>query len=347
MKNVMGQGLRLASLAAMALMVAGSAFAQERVSADQIRDRIRDRIEQRRLDRAPKIQSALKTPGGGAGYESLLLKGVVRTFVRYTPNAVLLSGKRAPVVFALHGAKGSADKLQAYLGLNAVADKEGFIVVYPQGINQGWNDGRESTITGDKYSTNVDDSGFLEGLADALVVQGVADGRRLFLVGLDDGGALALRLACDGNGRFAAYGSVAASVGLPIKDTCLASRAVPLVMIHGSDDAVLPLAGNTERAAPLDVAQVFVKKAACGEPITTMLPKKDPADTATSVERRTWASCKSGLGVEFYTVKGGGHQAPTTNKTSASIRAEPFVGARSGDFDTGEAMWAFFKRHSR
>jgi polyhydroxybutyrate depolymerase len=334
------------ALALLALLAASPASAQDRVSGDQIRDRIRDRIEQRRLDRAPKIQSALKTPGGGPGYESLLLKGVVRTFVRYTPNTVLLSGKRAPVVFALHGGKGSADKLQGYLGLNAVADKEGFIVVYPQGINAGWNDGRDSTITGDKYSTNVDDYGFLEGLADALVVQGVADGRRLYLIGLDDGGALALRLACDGSGRFAAYGSVGASVGLPIKETCKASRAVPLVMIHGTDDKVLPLSGTGERAAPLDVAQVFVKKAVCGEPVETKVPQKDPADT-TSVERRTWATCKSGVGVEFYTVKGGGHQAPTTNKTSASVQAEPFVGARSRDFDTGEAMWGFFKRFAR
>ena len=189
---------------------AGAGWAQDRMSGDAIRDRIRDRMEQRRLERAPMLGGGQSEPGVGLGFESIVIGGKTRAFLRYTPNRLL--GKRAPVVFALHGAKGTADRVSGYLGLNAVADREGFVVVYPQGDKSRWNDGRTADKAGGAEVSTANDNEFLNGLADALIVQGVADRERLYLLGISNGGFMGLTLACDSASRFVAYAAVMASL---------------------------------------------------------------------------------------------------------------------------------------
>jgi polyhydroxybutyrate depolymerase len=346
-RSVLGLGV----IAALILAPLG-ALAQDRVRGDAIRDRIRDRIEARRMDRAPQIGTAARAPGGGPGYESLMLKGVVRTFMRFTPNAVLMGGKRSPVVFALHGGKGTAAQLQSYLGLNAVAEKEGFLVVYPQGIENVWNDGRKSSITGDKYIQNVDDVGFLNALADALVAQGVADPKRMYIAGLSNGGFMTLNLACEGNTRFAAFGAVIASMPAAAQATCKPDRPTPVVMINGTDDALIRMDGAPGRLGiagnlpPPAAAEVFAGLAGCKTAIETALPPRDPNDK-TSIQQRVWNGCGAGSGVEFFTVKGGGHQSPTTHKASGGVFLDMFLGPRSTNLDTAETIWGFFKRFER
>ena len=331
------------------IALSAPADAQDRVSGETIRDRIRDRMEKRRGDRIAPLGTATKAPGGGPGYESVLVKGQVRTFMRYTPNSVLVAAKKAPVVFALHGGKGTADKLQGYLGMNAVADREGFIVVYPQGLQNSWNDGRRAKVKAAKQVSEVDDVDFLNSLADSLVAQGVADPARTYIAGLSNGGFMSLRMACEGNSRFTAFATVIASLPVAAKETCKPGGAVKLVMINGSEDKLIRYDGGDGRLgasgnlAPPDAAKFVADLNGCTAPADTELPKLDAAD-ATSVSKRAWSGCKPGGAVEFYTVKGGGHQAPTTGKVVSGTVIELLIGARSRQIDTAETVWEFFKR---
>jgi polyhydroxybutyrate depolymerase len=329
-----------------------AAHAQEHVRSDEIRDRIRDRIEKRRIDRAPTIGPGARTAGGGPGYESIMLKGVVRTFVRFTPNSVLLKGKPAPVVFALHGGKSTAAQLQSYLGMNAVAEKEGFIVVYPQGVDNAWNDGRNGVGTANTKITNIDDVGFLSALADALIAQGVADSRRLYLTGLSNGGFMAVNLACGGQSKFAAFATVISSLPVAAQPACKPSRPTPIMMINGSEDQLIRFDGQPGKLGisgnlpPMDVAKHFAGLAGCTTSADTQWPVRDGADK-TSIQQRVWSGCAANTGVEFFTVMGGGHQAPTTHKASGGVLLDMFLGPRSKNLDTAEALWSFFKRFER
>jgi polyhydroxybutyrate depolymerase len=324
---------------------------QDRIPGDTIRERIQDRMERKRLERVPRLGSIIPAPGGvGPGQESIVIGGRVRTFSRYTPNKVLVSGKRAPVVFALHGEKGTGDKLQGYLGLNVVADREGFIVVYPQGANNQWNDGRAFDV--DPVSVDaqtVDDAGFLNSLADALVVQGVGDPKRLFVAGISNGGSMALRLGCGDGSRFAGYGAIAASLPTASTAPCIAAGAIPVVMINGTDDKVVRLtagdgkSGIAGNAAPMEAAAYFANRNGCTSASDIPLPDSDATD-GTTVTLRTWSGCKPGAAVEFYTVKGGGHQAPVIGATANSIVLDELAGTRSHDIDSAETLWNFFKR---
>jgi polyhydroxybutyrate depolymerase len=336
----------------VALAASTAVSAEERVSGDAIRDRIRQRMEQRRTDRVPPLGTATKAPTGGPGYESVLIAGQVRTFMRYTPNAVLVAGKKVPVVFALHGGKSRADQLQGYLGMNVVADREGFVVVYPQGDKGRWNDGRTVAVNGGAEVSTLDDLGFLNGLADALVAQGIADPERLYIMGLSNGGFMSLALACSKESRFAAYGAVISSIPLAAKDGCKPSLPLRAVMINGSDDKLIRYDGAAGRfglkgnLAPPEAAAHLAALAGCAGPADTALPDRDPKD-GTTVSKRAWASCPGQSRVEFYTVKGGGHQSPSTGKTTGGVAMDALLGTRSHDIDTAETVWDFFKRSSR
>src|SRR5690349_2345966 len=44
-----------------------------------------------------------------------------------------------PLVFVLHGAGGTGAGIASWSGFDDLAEEEGFIAVYPDGINHGWN----------------------------------------------------------------------------------------------------------------------------------------------------------------------------------------------------------------
>ena len=355
MKRALFAAFVILLLAVPAMFVSGTAQVRHRedtVSAPVISHRIRDRMEQRRLERVPQLGTATRLPGGGPGYESVLIKGQVRTFMRYTPNKVLISSKKAPVIFALHGARGTASQFQSYIGLNAIADREGFIVVYPQGLDKVWNDGRPPDVRGARVETMGEDVEFLNSLADALVAQGAADPARMYISGVSNGGFMALRLACESSSRFAAVGAVIASVPHEAKLSCKPGRAVPVVMINGTEDQLIRYDGGVGRAGikgnlPVpDAARLFADLDGCSA-VTDIAADKLVASDPTSVTLRVWTGCKDGSGVALYSVKGGGHHAPATDPVPGAFLLGYLLGPRSRQIDSAETLWGFFKQYGR
>lgn len=314
--------------------------------------RIRERIEMKEQQAAPRLGSATRLPGGGPGYESIDVNGKARTFMRYTPDRVLMAQKRVPVVFALHGARGSAAGLAPYLGLNAVADRERFVVVYPQGIDDVWNDGRPVENKGSKLAGGDNDFLFLNLLADALIADGVADPERIYLAGVSNGGFMALAMACQGPSRFAAFGAIVASLPETAKVGCGAKLPLPVVMINGTEDALVQYDGSEGRFGikgnlPVpEAAQVFAKLNGCGSYEDAAVGSPGAADD-THVTRREWRDCRQGSGVALYTVQGGGHQAPATGTIAGGVLLDWVLGKRSHQIDTAEVLWTFFKAYHR
>ncbi len=83
-----------------------------------------------------------------------------------------------------------------------LADQEGFAVVYPIGVNRGWNDGRSNTVRYDAGKA-PDDVAFFDALLDVLIEQAVADPSRIYVTGPSNGGMMTMRLMCDRSERIA------------------------------------------------------------------------------------------------------------------------------------------------
>ena len=266
--------------------------------------------------------------------------GRTRTFQYHLPMGVKA---QAPLVLALHGRLGQGKNQAELTGLDVVAESGGFIVVYPDGVQRSWADGR-GTTPADKQG--VDDVGFLTALVDHFIEKFGADRRRVYAAGMSNGAMMSYRLACERADRFAAIAPVAAQMGKKLAGRCTPSRPVPVISFVGTEDPLVPFAGGEvsgDRGPVLSVAETLAKWATfagCeGKPAVTQPPDPEPGD-ATRVRREAHGPCREGAEVVFYVVEGGGHGWPGGSR----YLSERLVGRMTQDIDASSTVWEFLQR---
>lgn len=226
--------------------------------------------------------------------------GLDRTYVLHVP-----AGAEPPsgLVINLHGAGDNGGKQAALTNYNAVADQHGFAVVYPDGIDASWADGRGASIPD---RTGVDDVGFLAALAQQLTGEYGIDPGHVYATGLSAGAFMATRLACQRADVVAAIAPVAGSLGTSAP--CNPSEPVSVFATNGMADTVVPYNGGAMVGrggasiimAPPDLAGRWRSLDHCPAPV-------DDSPSA-GVHRSTAAGCADGTEVVFVSVDGGGHE---------------------------------------
>lgn len=164
--------------------------------------------------------------------------GLTREYNLYRPANLRPD---APLLFVLHGFSSSKENVQDSLGFDALADRFGFAVCYPQGrrITIGprhWNSGL--TLS------EVDDVGFLTSLALHLQSEFNLNPDRTFACGFSNGGFMCYTLACEAPHVFRAIASVSGLMSGLTWETCDPARPVPVLQIHGLDDDFVPVDGT-------------------------------------------------------------------------------------------------------
>lgn len=266
-----------------------------------------------------------------------------RTYLITRPPGVTAP---APTIIALHAAGQTSESFRDYLGLDVSAGPQGVVTVYPQGIGRVWNDGRPAAMRLKALLTPGDDVPFLVMLVQRLVQQGIADPRRIYLLGISNGGFMVERMACEFAGLFAAYAVTMATAPANYREECAPARPVPIMFVHGTADSVIGWLGfwtplGATLSAP-DSAQLYAGLDQCGQSRTENLDDRDPTD-GTTVSLQTWSGCEGGAEVRLYKVEGGGHQSPARVHTKPDL-ASSVLGLRSRDMDMGETSLAFFAR---
>ncbi len=146
----------------------------------------------------------------------------------------------AAMVVVLHPAATSASTMEANFGFDALADREGLVVVYPDGLldsfQDTWNAGRCCPPASE---LGTDDVGFLTTLSTALKSID-ATGPRLYAVGFSNGAMLAYAWACARPGSLAGLGVVAGSLTM----NCPHPDTVSVVAVHGTADKSVPVNGG-------------------------------------------------------------------------------------------------------
>src|SRR6185503_16612365 len=82
---------------------------------------------------------------------------------------------------------GSGNQQRNLSGWAAVADREGFIMVYPNGSSNAWNVGRCCPPAADQ---GVDDVAFVRAVIERLKVDACIDEKRIFASGCSNGGGM-------------------------------------------------------------------------------------------------------------------------------------------------------------
>ena len=246
-----------------------------------------------------------------------------------------------PIVVALHGAFSTARKFERESGFSLRADREGFIVVYPQGIGLGnlfrhWNSGH---CCGKARKNNIDDVGFVLATVDNLAKRNPVDRARLYLVGFSNGGMLAYRIAAEHPEIITAVAVASGTIGgmpaanEPEWSVLRPKQPVPVLALHARDDTHVPYDGgrgahSRGTSSAISVSRsigFWVDADGCApEPMVESM-------VGARVERKSWSGCRGSAEVVLYTINGWGHEWPKANSL--------------GGFDAGAAIWRFFERH--
>jgi polyhydroxybutyrate depolymerase len=279
---------------------------------------------------------------------TLAHQGVERTAVLHRP-APASAGPR-PLVIALHGQGGNGGDFRRWAGLDAVADREGFVAVYPDAIDGRWSYGRPiilpmPTVGGE----TADDVGFLRGLIEHLVERRIADASRIYVFGVSRGGLMAFTMACMLDDVIAAAAPVITGMTDHQRDDCKPARPVPIVAIAGTNDTTQWYDGWIYQAGRLlsvaESMEFWRGRHGCTGQQGRLLPHRR-ADDRTRVALIEWTGCATPSPLRLYRVQGGGHQLPSTAGGSTPL-SDPQFGLRNADIETAEEVWAFFKRFAR
>ena len=273
--------------------------------------------------------------------------GRVRTWIAYLPAK---PAAHPALVIALHGSMGTGEHARAAYGydFDLLADRHGFIAVYPQGYEGHWNDCKARGPFAAKRE-NIDDVGFLHALVDRLVKDHDADRARVYVTGVSNGGAMTLRLALQTPDFARAYAAVVSSVPTPENMAVTPkNQPVSMLIMNGTDDPFNPwrggdvvLYGVWGNRGPVLSAQAsidyFRKLAGLeGAPRVTQFPDRDPGDGST-VERWLW-SAPGKRSVALYTIKGGGHSVP-----HPAMHGWRLLGNSNRDIHAANEIWEFFQ----
>lgn len=186
------------------------------------------------------VTSALVSLAAFAGEVVTRKLSVGGTERMYLLSTSVTGGPR-PAIIVLHGGGMSANSALRSTGLEPLIARENLIGIYPNAFRREWNDGREARL---KARENSDDVGFIRALVKSLIADNAVDPKRIYVTGPSNGGMMTLRLICDAADLFAAAAPIIASLPADIATTCKPSRAVPVLIINGTADPLVPYAGG-------------------------------------------------------------------------------------------------------
>jgi polyhydroxybutyrate depolymerase len=251
---------------------------------------------------------------------------------------------RRPLVIALHGGGGNGAQVAASAGLIDKATKEGFILALPEGSSrfgklQTWNAGGCCAYAMRK---KVDDVGFIRALIDELERTQPVDPKRIYVVGMSNGGMMAERVAIELGDRIA---GAAVFVGALFGNEPKPIAAVPMLIVNAEKDEQVPVAGGTSTTGIVRRSQGMPYKPsryAATFWATVNRCTSGPAKTETTdYVRELWTGCASGADVDFYIMKGAEHGWPGRGLGRSGVTRN------TGKIDGTALMWDFFAAHHR
>jgi polyhydroxybutyrate depolymerase len=283
---------------------------------------------------------------GGILKGKLIIQGEERTYQLYTP-ASYQPDRPTALVMVFHGYRGKAETMMRQTGFNRLSERDNFLVVYPEA--SVWR--TRSNPSGNDATTG--DLLFIQELLSHMKSIRKIDSKRVYAVGLSNGGFFTQRLACEMSGDIAAFATVAATMGKPLSQDCHPTRPIPILLMHGTDDPVVTWDGQVKRlrfAFPEsqilsfpDVVHFWREQNQCANtPVIEQLARKNRDKT--SVERRLFHNCQGTSEVQQWIIYGGGHTWPGSSEGGCWKRL--FAGRTTQTVQASEVIWQFFQQHS-
>ena len=254
--------------------------------------------------------------------QSIQTGGRTRTYPAYVPAKLPAN---PGLVLVLHGSKIDGNTIRKWTGyeFDEMADWHGFIVLYPDGYRNNWNDCRKDAPF-EANKENVDDVGFLRALVERYERETGVDPTKVFAFGYSNGGQMAFRLAVEQPRFVTAIAAIAANVPVQAGNRCDWQGATPPVMlVSNTADDIMPYGGGEVKLLGTSYGRVLSAQASAehfarrnglmNSPVTGQ-PAGQAGASPLPITQRTWSSATPDQYgkpiVVWYTVTGGGHVVP-------------------------------------
>lgn len=273
----------------------------------------------------------------------IVVDGMKRYFTLHLP-ASYNRERPAPVVLNFHGGGGNSKTQRHISGMNATADRNGFIAVYPQGTNKKgklvkgytWNGGG---CCGWAQENRIDDVKFTAALLDALQAEFSIDTKRVYATGISNGAIMSYRLACELADRIAAIAPVAGPMEM---QTCTPSRPVSVINFHGERDEFAPYTGGSGKRSLKGQKFNSVENTLKRWQQILGLEKTNPEVVHVTENVSSTAYRSRRAEYVLYTIREGGHTWPGGK---FGFLGKRFLGEMNMEISANEIMWDFFQRH--
>ncbi len=273
--------------------------------------------------------------------------GRARTYRVFVPA----SARRAPaaLVLAFHGGGGDGAGMEKLTKFDAIAEREGFVVVYPDAFEHNWNDGRVD-FDAPAFRNRVDDIAFVRTILAEVEASVPIDVKRVFATGISNGGIFSHYLGAKLSDRIAAIAPVVGGMADPFYKEFAPAEPVSVFAMQGTNDPLVPIGGGnvarSGRGRVIATAEAIrlweIRDSVASTPQSGTLPDRDPRDGCT-VTWKKWSGGKGGTEVWLYVEQGAGHTWPG----GVQYLPKLLVGAVCRDFDASEEIWGFFRNHPK
>lgn len=259
---------------------------------------------------ATGIVSALLVAVSGlfsmAAADNLTVDGTTRNMQVYAPAGI---EKNRPLIIQMHGMNQDASYQRNAAKWEPIADTARFVVVFPNGINKGWDLG------------GTKDLNFLKAIINDMYSKYGIDKKRVYVSGFSMGGMMSYYAATKMADQIAA---IAPCSGYPLGGgTPSGSRPMPIIHTHGTSDDVVNYNGGVSNL------KNWVNYEKCNTN-STKYSQYPVGRTSSAASLEVWTGCQGGSEIRLMTIAGKGHWY---SMDLASV-------------NTSDEIWNFVKRFS-
>lgn len=226
---------------------------------------------------------AVFSASAAATWENLTVNGQSRKMKVYVPED---TPSGAALVIACHGMNQDANWHDSNSKWAAVSDTAKFVLVFPEGIDRGWDIGGNRDVN------------FVVAIIDEMEKKHNISPSRVYLTGFSMGGMFTYHCANRIPDRIAAFVPVS---GYPMGDkSAYSSRPVPLMHVHGTGDDVCVFSGVQP------TLDNWIKHNGCNT-VEKLIDPYPEGNRNKGAKMHIWDDGKDGVEVRLLELAGKGH----------------------------------------
>jgi polyhydroxybutyrate depolymerase len=244
----------------------------------------------------------------------------MRSYVMYVPQKYT-GMTPVPVVFDFHGYSSSAAGQLGASGFRELADQEGFVAVYPEGVGASWH---VNGCCGQALQEKLDEIEFVRAIWADIKKSVCIDAKRVYASGISQGGGMAHHVGCLAADIFAAVAPVSSDIRT---DPCAPARPITEISFRGTADSLSPYEGGHVGPAGMDGYEAIGAKNTLEKWKTINMCTGTPVAMNDVCE--TYTTCAGGSAVSLCSLPGANH----------------ILYQNSSNISVPKVAWELFKAH--